>query len=217
MAISKKSVSTETPIAEQATPNTQPNQGAIPPVAPGAALDLTAYRLPQSFGAVAGVKKVITTVPVRKPSNQIFVRVRPGEEWQLQALVLQLKEDGECYLVAPGLYGELAQEARAKQLYTYVTRDGNVAIWPINMPGDDGRLDSYSQSAHTGAEMAEKSWVRMVANRTVGAYDVMEAANLAEAPVWPDLTFQELLNLAFRDRLITSVDHPIVKKLRGEI
>lgn len=187
------------------------------PIMTSSGLDLDAVRLQQNFGGVAGVKKVVTIVPVRKPSNQAFVRVRPGEDWRFQAAILQLKEDGECYLVMPQLYAELAQEVRPKMLYTGVTRDGNLFLWPVNLPGEDGRLDAWSQSAHTAAAMAENRWVRLVANRTVGAYDVMEASNLAEEPSWPDLTFNEIINLAFKDRLIDSLDHPIVKRLRGEL
>ncbi len=179
-------------------------------------IDLTAHPLPQDFGTFAGVKKVITTIPARKPNNQAYFRVHPDEAWQQAAFVLQLKEDSEFYYVLPALCYELAQEARAKMLYTYITRDGNVGVWPINMPGDDGRLDNWSQSAHTAATMAQGQWVRLVANRTVGAYDVM-TASLADAPIWPDLSFKEILNLAFKGRIISSLDHPIVKRLRGEI
>lgn len=184
---------------------------------PLASLDLTALRLPQNFGAAAGVKKVTTTVPVRKPGNQTFARVHPDAAWSMAALVLQLKEDGECYFVLPSLADELAQEVRPKQLYTYVGRDGNVALWPVNLPGEDGRLDTWSQSAHDAAKIAKSKWVRMVANRHVGAYDVFEARSVSDEPVWPDLSFRDVLNLAFKDRLITSLDHPIVKRLRGEI
>lgn len=184
---------------------------------PVASLDLTALRLPQNFGAAAGVKKVTTTVPVRKPGNQTFVRVHSDAAWSMAALILQLKEDGECYFVLPSLADELAQEVRPKQLYTYVGRDGNVALWPVNLPGEDGRLDQWSQSAHSAADLAKSSWVRLVANRPVGAYDAFEAPGVSVEPVWPDLSFREVLNLAFKDRLITSLDHPIVKRLRGEI
>jgi hypothetical protein len=59
--------------------------------------------------------------------------------------------------------------------------------------------------------------VRLVANRHVGAYDVYKAPNVSDEAVWPELSFREVLNLAFKDRLITSLDHPIVKRLRGEI
>jgi hypothetical protein len=179
--------------------------------------DLTKLALSQNFAQLAGVKRVITTVPARKPSNQQFIRVRPGTEWSIQALTLSLKDDGEVYFVHPQLYAELAQEVRPKLLYLYVTRDGSVGLWPVNTPGDDGRLDAWSQSAHTAAKLAQTSWIRLVANRTVGAYEVRQAANLTDEPVWPELTMREILNLAFRDKLITSLDHPIIKGLRGEV
>ena len=187
------------------------------PIITSSGLDLDSVRLQQNFGGVAGVKKVVTIVPVRKPSNQSFVRVRSGEDWRFPAAILQLKEDGECYLVMPQLYAELAQEVRPKMLYAGITRDGNIFLWPVNLPGEDGRLDAWSQSAHTAAAMAENRWVRLVANRTVGAYDVMEATNLVEEPSWPDLTFKEIINLSFKDKLIDTLDHPIVKRLRGEL
>jgi hypothetical protein len=135
----------------------------------------------------------------------------------MPAAVLQLKEDGECYLVAPHLLSELSQEVRPKILYTGVTREGNPFLWPINMPGEDGRLDSWSQSAHNAADIAGMAWIRLVANRSVGAYDVMQATALVEEPTWPELTFKELINLAFRDKVISSLEHPVVKRLRGEI
>lgn len=135
----------------------------------------------------------------------------------MPAAILQLKDDGECYLVTPELFPELAQEVRPKMLYAAITRDGNPFIWPINMPGEDGRLDSWSTSAHLAAELAGERWIRLVANRTVGAYDVVEATNLSEAPAWPDLSFEKLITLSFRDKIISSTDHVVVRRLRGEM
>ena len=40
-------------------------------------------------------------------------------------------------------------------------------------------------------------------------------AELAE-PAWPAKTFGDLLKVAFRDRFIDSIDHPVLKRLRGE-
>ena len=47
-------------------------------------LDLTKLTLTQNFSQLAGVKKVITTVPTRKPNKQLWLRVRSGAEWQVQ-------------------------------------------------------------------------------------------------------------------------------------
>lgn len=178
------------------------------------AISIAALRLPQDFGSAAGVKKVLTTVPFRKPNGQAFFRVHP--EWRLSAAILQLKDDGENYIVAPDLFAELAQEVRAKMVYTGVTRDGTIFLWPVNLESEDGRLDSWSQSAHQAAKIAERGWVRMVANRSTGGYDVFQAIGELGEPAWPEMTFDDVAQLAFRDRFIDSLSHPILKALRGE-
>jgi hypothetical protein len=33
--------------------------------------------------------------------------------------------------------------------------------------------------------------------------------------VWPEVTFQELIRIGFRDRVIDAVTHPVVRRLRG--
>ncbi len=180
-------------------------------------LDLTAYRVPSDFNVIGGIKKIITSVPAKKPGAQTYFRVRRGAEWQLQALILQLREDGENYFVLPHLFDELANECRPKVLYTYVTREGNVGLWPVNMPGQDGRLDPWSESAHAAAAHAQDYWIRLVANRHLGAYDVMEATGLVDEPKWPEFDFKKLLSLAFKDRIIADLSHPLIRKLRGEI
>ena len=34
---------------------------------------------------------------------------------------------------------------------------------------------------------------------------------------WPELTFKEMLKIAFRDKLVDCDDHAVIKRLRGEI
>ena len=48
--------------------------------------DLTKLRLDQSFAETAGVKKLLTTVPVRKPNRQDFIRVHEGENYRMDAV-----------------------------------------------------------------------------------------------------------------------------------
>jgi hypothetical protein len=36
-------------------------------------------------------------------------------------------------------------------------------------------------------------------------------------PEWPILTYEEILRKAFKDKLIDSMEHPVLKKLRGEL
>jgi len=50
----------------------------------------------------------------------------------------------------------------------------------------------------------------------LGAYEVYTAAASWAEPEWPDLPLKEVLRLAFRDKHITTADHPVLKRLRGE-
>jgi hypothetical protein len=73
-------------------------------VAPADPFDAARLRLSQNFTATVGVKKRLTTVPVRKPSKQDFIRVHPDPAYRLDTAVLELKDENETYLVDPGLW-----------------------------------------------------------------------------------------------------------------
>jgi hypothetical protein len=62
-----------------------------------------------------------------------------------------------------------------------------------------------------------KKWIRMASNMTDGKYDVYEATGDIPDPEWPDMEFRDMLKIAFDDRYIDSMDHPILKQLRGEV
>ena len=67
------------------------------------------------------------------------------------------------------------------------------------------------------SEMAKKSWIRLVANMSLGAYEVYEAAGSLPDPEWPDLDFAEILKVAFKGQYITDIDHPVIRRLLGEL
>ena len=180
--------------------------------------DPARLRLSQDFGAALGVKKALLTVPVRKPSKEWFVQTHPSEEYRIQTAVLELKEDRETYLVDPSLWPELSTESTfgPRAIFTSITRQGVVFLWPIRLPGPDGKLDDWNQSALDAAAMANGRWVRVAANMALGAYDVFQASADLPAPEWPEVPFSKLLEVAFGKRYVTSLDHPVLQKLRGE-
>src|SRR5262245_18203993 len=61
--------------------------------------DLTSLRLDQSFVETAGIKKLLTTVPVGKPNPQDFIRVHPSEAYRDVFAVIELKEEREFHLL----------------------------------------------------------------------------------------------------------------------
>jgi hypothetical protein len=178
--------------------------------------DIADLRLSQDFGSQVGVKKVLTQVPVRKPDRQWFFRVRPGEEWRLDTAVLELRDDRETYLVSPELRGGLSSEVTLKKLVTAINRQGVVFVWPIALPGFDGRSNSWNDSALDAVAHAEDGWISLRSNMQLGAYEIFEAFGLVEAPEWPEGSFQDLINLAFKNRYINTPDHPVLRRLRGD-
>jgi hypothetical protein len=180
--------------------------------------EISRLRLSQDFVAAAGVKKILNTVPCRKPSKEWFVQTHPDEAYRIQTCVIELKEDCETYLVDPSLWPELASESTfsPRALCTTINRQGVLFLWPIRLPGSDGRSDEWSRSAMEAAILAAGKWVRVQSNMSLGAYEVYEAAGQWAAPEWPELPFQELLRIAFKERLIVNLDHPVLKRLRGE-
>jgi hypothetical protein len=179
--------------------------------------DLARLRLSQNFSEMVGVKKALLTVPVKKPGRQDFVRVRPGDDWRLETAVLELKEERETYLIDPALWQELPGEIIPKVLFTTINRQGVLTLWPIRLPGEDGRHDEWNRSALEAAEMAGKRWIRVAANMSLGAYEVYEAIGNIPEPNWPEVAFKEILKIAFKDRFIRTTDHPVIRRLRGEV
>jgi hypothetical protein len=184
----------------------------------GDPFDISRLRLSQDFVAAAGVKKILNTVPCRKPSKEWFVQTHPDPAYRIQTCVIELKEDSETYLVDSCLWRELVSETTfsPRALITSINRQGVLFVWPIRLPGSDGRLDEWSRSAMEAATLAAEKWVRVQANMSLGAYEVYEAAGQWATPEWPDLPFQQILKIAFKDRFVTDLDHPILKRLRGE-
>jgi hypothetical protein len=177
-------------------------------------LDLANLRLSQSFTETAGVKKLLTTVPVRKPNPQEWVRVHPDPKMRDNFPLIELKDEREEYVIAGPLVTELVGEFVSKTLYTTINRQV-VSLWPVRLPDPSGREMEWHRSAREAAELAMTRWVRCKANRSLGAYEIFEAEACIADPAWPDLTFQEIIRIAFRDRLINSLDHPVIKRLRG--
>jgi hypothetical protein len=175
-------------------------------------------RLSQDFAASLGVKKVLLTVPVRKPAKEWWVQTHPDPAYRIQTAVLELKEDREVYLVDPTLWSELAAESTfgPRALFTSITRQNVVFLWPIRLPGPDGKIDEWNRSALEAATLAASKWVRVQANMSLGAYEVQTTVADIATPQWPEAPLQDLLRVAFKDRHITDLYHPVLRRLRGE-
>ena len=178
--------------------------------------DLESLRVSQDFVKDTGVKKLLTTVPVRKPNKQDFVRVHPDSSYVLDTMLLNLKEERETYLVAPSFREEIPQELTHTRLALATNRQKVLFLWQLRLPGSSGKTDAWSMSALEAYEEAKKNWVRISANMSLGAYEIYEALGNLSDPEWPDESMDEIVRIAFRNSFIDSYDHPVLRRLRGE-
>jgi hypothetical protein len=189
--------------------------GAAEPVGAPDPFNPAALRLSQDPLAAAGVKKALIRVPVRRPGAQEYIRVHPAEDYRLDTAVIELREDRETYLVAPELRGELFSEIKPVRLFTTISRQNVVAIWPCKLPGADGRPNAWHDTALRAAELAMTRWTRVVADMSLGGYQPYTAAGDLPEPEWPEQSFSELLKIAFGAFYIDRPDHPVIKRLQG--
>jgi hypothetical protein len=163
-----------------------------------------------------GVKRALTVVPVRKPNRQEFFRTHPNEEYAVQIAILELKMENETYAISPEVALAIPGETKVVRLTTAINRQGNVFLWPVLLPSNEGREMAWHSSAREAAERAQSVWVRMVANMGGGYYDIWEADGSVGEPQWPEHSFTQLLKVAFGNgRLIDREDHPVLQQLLG--
>jgi hypothetical protein len=179
--------------------------------------DVEALRLPQNFIETAGVKKLLTTVPVRRPRPHDFNRVHPDPAFRANLAIIKVRDErDEIYLLTPSMAAALPGEFTMATVYTAINRQGDVFLWPVPLPQPDGRVNEWHRSAADAAERMMTKWIRLKANMSLGAYDIYEAQASVADPIWPpDLRYQELLRIGYRDKLVNMLEHPLIKRLRG--
>ena len=172
-------------------------------------------KLPQNFSDRIGVKKLLTSINVRKPNKQEFFRVRAEEEFRRDLALIEFEEDSNFYAVAPELVADLSDVLKPTTLFTAITRQGTPFLIPVRLPGPDGISFPAWDSRRAAVERAMDEWLRVQWNRESSGYDIFVAPALKDEPAWPDMSLNDLLKLAFQGRLIESQDHLVIRKLKG--
>ena len=178
-------------------------------------------RLRSSSLEDVGVERITLTVPVRRPGRAEFFRVHPDPAYALDWVVLERDDemDRETYWVTQQFRGELEDELKRVRVFTCINKRGTVFLWSAKLPSLDSAIGRrWAESALEIADYAKTAWVKMAGKRDLGAYEMFKARGDLGEPVWPDKTLDELLRLAFKgDRLIDSLDHPVLRELAGEM
>jgi hypothetical protein len=180
-----------------------------------------ALRLNQNYTAALGLERHIHNIPVDKPPTEAWFRVHPntndrGEEMFFDTYLLHVKNgpDRGVYQVSADLLPMLSGERllKATRLVLCIDRQGELRLWPLRLPGPDGREDAWMSSALAVAEQAKQQWVRLVAGQS-GYHSLTTTAAISD-PIWPQLSLDEILELAFKKQRIASEADPVLRRLR---
>ena len=179
--------------------------------------DLKSLRQPANYGATLGVKKLLNKVLVGKLKKHQFFRTHISDEMTFPAMILENKEARESYVVVPEVAQEISELVRPVMLHAAIDRQNNVSLIPVQLPGEDGTRNPWHESLAQAVEHAKLKWLRITANMHAGGYDVYEAEGELPEPEWPAHDIDALVQVAFRGKIITSLDHPVVQSLLGKI
>lgn len=192
----------------------QPKDGGKP-VSSDVFANLDALRLSPDAAAVDGTTEILSHVPIRKPNRHEFFRTRLEPEFCLDTGIFEDKEEREIFFVTPQMREALAGEVKPVLLVQTITRQGVLLFWPLKLPTEGQRHNGWMETAKEAAELARTKWVRIAADMGLGGYRIYQAEGELSAPVWPDKPLQEILKIAFRDRIVDGENHPVVRRLRG--
>jgi hypothetical protein len=177
--------------------------------------NLDALRLSPEAASLSGTNEVLTHIPVRKPNRHEFVRTHPDQDMWFNTGIFEDKEEREVFFVTPAMRDALVGEIKPVTLAVTINRQSVLSLWPLKLPTEEMRYNAWSETAREAAELAKSRWISMRADMSLGGYRIYKAEGLLSEPVWPDKSLNEILEIAFRDRIVDRENHPVVRRLRG--
>jgi len=209
--------------SSQATDDAVSTNNTSPPPSKTSRLDINKAKVPPSYRDNMIGPAVQLTVDVKKPGKSTWFQVHTDEGFQADDIVMIKTRDGmedDYFLILPdpdavSLTEDMlaVNEAQSFRLFYAITRSMKVFIWPIMLPGADGRTNSWHESALLAVPLLQGGWGRL--RPAEGAYDFIPAVSKAE-PRWPDWDWQTVLEKAFLEpNIIRNVEHPVVQQILG--
>jgi hypothetical protein len=190
--------------------------------------DAKALALPPDFFVAGGAANPKPkNVQVRKPHDQEWIRVHPDPAYRGNFGTILLRDDREFYLLAPPITTAMRGHRYLKTVTIYTTYSrlsAKTFLWPVGIvgyPGQNKRTENWYRTAHEAAEAAMRQLVNVWPDMEGGGYEWKPSEN-PEAntpPVWPELTFNDLLQIGFQRTgcFVDSFDHDVFKKLKAEL
>jgi hypothetical protein len=151
-------------------------------------------------------------IEVKKPPKDHYVHAHPDPKFNW---IFPLYSDSEAkryepHLIAPelSLPPEVQVNIVETRLVVTMTDTERIFLWWVPQTGSE-----WHESADNCILTAMMQWVKVIPTSSGYRLEYQRVKN--PAPVFPDWSFAEYLSRAFKDRYIESLDHAVIKRLRG--
>jgi hypothetical protein len=186
------------------------------PITVGNPLNAASLAIDQShMEDFANAEEKCSVIECRRPPKGVFFTVRPetAMPYQDRAFYFLLQMEGrDPYIVAPDIAKQKQDEdtIRPVLLVRYVTMAGEEGLWPLKLDPPDGKSNRWNASALNILEIAASGkWVRIVSMKKEYRYQVSKRTFEETPPRFSDRPFQDLVDDAFKERIVISLNHEI--------
>jgi hypothetical protein len=193
-------------------------QDAPQPIRPAAAAEKfkkfgAMRRDPQA--SLVPVRKRLTAIPPRTPNKEWFVRTsRHPDHNGILPLYWDKSGDGHPYLIDETVQDFFGEAVRNNYCVLSCTRQLVYFLWCSPLEGPDGDWNTWHSSAHDMKGFAAESWIRVKSNKQLAGYEVVDPIGAPPPdPVWPDISWEDIVRLAFRRHLVETENHPLINRL----
>ena len=170
------------------------------------------------YAAAINAKASTKPFELRAPNEQEFFRTSPQKNHHLVVGSIADKQDmGKVYIVSGVLLEEVKLKfpkvVRAVELVLTQILAGASLVWPVPLAEDRG--GKWNSTQRAACEQGKTRWTNKTSGR--GEYEILTVNNPKDVD-WDSFPpFRDILRQAASERLIDSMEHALLKKLRGEI
>ena len=179
--------------------------------------DPSRFSMPSTSAEEFGTRKIRSVIPVNKPSKMEWVPLLDHPDFLLPgAALLDLHDGGRLYLIVPEIAAQLTDDVKLVKLAPGLTRQDKLFLWPCPLIPSGETPNPWHTSHNDAFNAAKGGWIRMKSNRACGFYDIIEPEKIMPEPDWPDMSFADMLQIAFNDdHIVDRDDHPALRRLKG--
>ena len=109
------------------------------------------------------------------------------------------------------IFHHLDNKAKEHVLAPYVSVDGVERVWCASFKWM-GKSATRGRSVKQAVELGQKDWVKIMWEKKRGWVTRPPGGPIDKKPEFSELTVEQLIDVAFEDRIIRDVDHEAVKR-----